>query len=103
MSRLVLQREGSVEKLLRTLGNSADEIAAALEKVGCSGHRQIQECCPLANYLKRMGAGSYVAVGVAQAVGDFGVVDLTGAQTAFVTGFDSGKYPQLIAEVARGK
>ena len=39
------------EAALRSLGTTADEVAASLEKLGVLGQRQHGEHCPLARYL----------------------------------------------------
>jgi hypothetical protein len=94
--------------LLRDLGDTRDQVAATLTQLGCRGDRNNCLACPIAVYLLRAGLGAVqVLVGDLEAeliypAGRTEFVDLPEPVAAFVAGFDTGMYEQLVKPVTAG-
>lgn len=90
-----LQRAVSVFK-----GHSADDIAKLLQRLGIKGRPATTQRCPLSNFLTATNPGTYI-VGRKHIYRRCGPV-LEKMPTPrnlcqFVTGFDSARYPELLA------
>ncbi len=102
-----------VAAALAELGDTADAVAASLERLGVVGDKAEPDSCPLARYLSRRfpEAGGDVGVNLISArVGTAGVCKpgivvgetvgyeplLTTIVINFVERFDDGLYPELV-------
>jgi hypothetical protein len=86
---------------LAKLGDTSEEVAAALEAEGCAGRPGYPEGCPVAKYLNKIGWGE-VSVG-AMDVAVFGEddeavarFDLPESLRLFIADFDGWVYPRLL-------
>lgn len=85
-----------LEQALAELGNTADEIAAALIAKGMRGSRKVGTCCPIANYL----SVTFAAPEVTENSIAIGRVEDPWIETPnhvreFITRFDGGEWPEL--------
>lgn len=85
--------------LLTKLGRTEAEVAARLRRGNFTGFPKAAHSCPIANYLRVVGdyrtvtvSKNLVIVGVRQVSADTPEV-----VEQFITNFDRGKYPELIA------
>ena len=91
-----------VSLALRSLGETAEDIATMLQMGGWLGLRNDAGACPLARYLATVIPNADgAAVGSEEATVHFvyrlGVeVDLTRGAADFVTAFDDGRFPELV-------
>lgn len=92
----------SPDVLLEDLGDTADEVALNLERLGITGIPQNQECCAIARYLTDQGFTSAVVIidewrdGLEVLASGWAGVPAPDAVAEFVAAFDQGKYPALI-------
>ena len=81
------------ERLLKSLGNSPEDVAMYLELRGITGVRSTGKSCPIANLLKQK--FDKVLVGVSTAsIGNI-KVDVPDPVQTFILHFDRGEYPEL--------
>ena len=108
-SSLSADADGVLEALAR-LGDTPDEIAVELARLGCRGQVGICVTCPLAHYLERLpdldytdpDAGYAIEVLTDSVIVRFAAagtvsVPLPAAVAEFAERFDYGAYPQLAA------
>lgn len=96
--------ESQAATALRSLGETAEDVATILQFGGWLGFRSNSSSCPVAMYLSTVVPNAIsAAVGSDQATihvvdGADVEVDLTPAVAGFVLAFDIGAYPELIAQ-----
>lgn len=104
-----METNGTLQDTLASLeGKTADEIAAMMRRRGVKGRAGTTRKCPLAQFFSNLSTGQFL-------VGATYIMRITGggpnpheekAKTpknlkAFLTNFDKGKYPDLLAPPPR--
>lgn len=86
-----------VTRYLDKLGTTAEEIRTSLVDLGMTGQVGSRVTCPLARYLRTTLSDWHIMVGNFEVDwgGDDHRVLLSPAQKAFVSNFDTGRYPEL--------
>ncbi len=100
--------EAGVRAALADLGSTERQVAATLRELGLKGERSRAGTCPIANYLyDAFPAAQLVAVSgeAVYAALPGSKLELTTPQPCrdFVTGFDVGAYPDLVAAGGEGR
>jgi len=88
----------SLTEALAALPGTADDIAAMLIEADCQGSRRDGRCCPMANYLSRLGFEAFVQPDYVQADGV--TPDTSQELREFVERFDEGEWPELVVDDA---
>lgn len=90
----------SVSFLLESLGDTPEDVAASLRKLGCRGYSHCPGTCPVARFLLSVGCTDIVVSHIwLVATGPNGQVAshrMPPAVGAFVLRFDDGWYPELV-------
>lgn len=95
----------TVADLLRPLGNSCDEIAQSLQRLGITGRRHDGYNCPIAKYFR---THRYPATSATLPSGLYNSIDGSihgwwpAAVVNFIFQFDRGAYPELVEKPSRG-
>lgn len=79
------ERKEKAMELLKTLGNTADEVADSLRKMGIKGQRFKCSECPIGIFLARNGVSLYDVIDPPSSGND-----LPGPIVAFISEFDIG-------------
>lgn len=88
----------SLEQALAALPGTADAIAAHLAALGIRGERKDGRCCPMANYLSRLGfEAPFVQPDYVEASGE--TLTFPPELREFVDRIDDGEWPELVAEM----
>lgn len=87
----------SLEQALSELPDTADEIARMLIEADCQGRMRNGKCCPMANYLTRLGfVEPFVQPDYVQVNG--AMPPTSSALEDFVERFDEGEWPELVSD-----
>ncbi|MGH7743517.1 MAG: hypothetical protein ACREQ5_01665 [Candidatus Dormibacteria bacterium] len=87
-----------IELALWMLGDTPTAIAASLMKLGIQGVRNFGCSCPIAMYLERVFDDAKPFVSSVGAEVGYGAAIPTPQIRDFIKEFDSGAYPELIAD-----
>ena len=97
--------ERQLRSHLRSLGNSAKQVAESLEKKGIKGKREDPQCCPLSNFIRTLpdvddvciACGSVDVLGPGEHwMGKHLWMRLPKHLHTFYMNFDHNKYPNLV-------
>ena len=91
-----MKEKNIIKRALSKLGTSTTSIAAGLKKRGIKGDQEDTISCPLANYLSKSLRADGVEVGKNEVTVSF-KVPLSSSFQKFVSKFDEGYYPELVA------
>lgn len=93
-----MRRSNQVLRLLNSLGNTKDEVAASLKERNITGYPGVGQSCPIAMFVKSAADTDYCSAGDEHIYFDFGYsVETPEAIGEFIISFDEGKYPELKA------
>lgn len=84
---------------LAALGNTADEVAETLRRLGVTGQRVVADSCPVANYLREFAGVGHPAMSPAWIKLGDGWIATPAPVARFVARFDLGEFPDLITPV----
>ena len=101
-----IRSTGQIRALLADLGGTADAIARTLHTAGITGDPGEPCACPVARYLTAHADVTRVEVTETEVIADLPdgrsvTVFTPRPVTEFITGFDLGHYPHLIAREVR--
>lgn len=96
-----MRNRRGVLTLLERLGSTADEVAAELLNLKCTGLKDSGVACPVAMYLTYKGLNEVVVGQKVEWAGQKNrlSVDIPKAVESFTRWFDDGNYPELDEEM----